>query len=36
MMLGPYIPPRIEQAKIIAGAIKKERRRAAKWEPPQL
>ncbi len=30
MMLGPYIPPNIEQAKMIAGAIINERRRAAK------
>src|SRR4051794_41055709 len=36
MMLGPYMPPSNEQTKTIAGATRNERRRAAKWEPPQL
>lgn len=31
-MVGPYMPPRIEHAKMMTGAMKKERRRAAKGE----
>src|SRR3954452_17026497 len=34
MIDGPYMPPSMEQTKIIAGATKNERRRAAKREPP--